>query len=62
MTPATVLTILGIVNGLITLAKDAPSVMEEARSLIAKVRPHVDAAGDEAKAALSAVQAKVTPP
>lgn len=59
MTATTILTILGIVNGLLTVAKDAPAVVEEARSLIAKVQPHVDGAGEEVKSAFSAVQAQL---
>ena len=59
MSPATILTIIGIVNGLITLAKDAPSVIEEANSLLAKIAPHVDAAGDGVKGAYSDAHAKL---
>lgn len=59
MTAATVLTILGIVNGLLTLAKDAPSVMEEARSLIAKVEPYIDGTNDEVKRQFDALKARL---
>lgn len=58
MTPATVLVILEIINGLLTAAKEAPTVLEEVRSLIAKVGPHVEDAGDAAKNAFQAVLAK----
>lgn len=59
MSIATILTIIGIVNGLITLGKDAPGVIDDAKSLLAKISPHVDAAGDDVKKALADVQAKL---
>lgn len=59
MSIATVMTILSIVNGLVSIAKNAPQVMQEARSLMDKVRPHIDATNDEAKAAFAALQAKL---
>lgn len=45
MTAATVLTILGIINGLIGVATGAPSVIAEAKSLLEKVRPYAHELG-----------------
>lgn len=45
MPVTTLLTILSIVNGLLSVAKTAPEVLTEARSLMAKVEPHIQTAG-----------------
>lgn len=60
MSVATIITILSIVNGLLSVAKDAPAVIDEAKSLLAKIAPHVDAAGDDVKQAFAKAQAKVS--
>lgn len=60
MSVATIIAILSIVNGLLSVAKDAPAVVVEAKSLLAKIAPHVDAAGDDVKAAFTAAQTKVS--
>lgn len=62
MTAATILTILGIVNGLLSVAKAVPEVMDEVHSLLAKVSPHVEAAGAEVQKAFADIQAKVPQP
>jgi len=49
MSPATVLLIINIINGLINVGKDAPTVMEEARSLVAKIQPHIATMNDEVR-------------
>lgn len=59
MSVATILTILGIINGLLSVAKDAPAVIEEAKSLLAKVKPHAEAAGDDVKQAFAKAQASL---
>jgi hypothetical protein len=41
MSLATIVTILGIVNTLLTIAKELPDVIDEAKSLLAKIEPHV---------------------
>lgn len=45
MSVATILTILSLVNGLIDVAKGAPQVAAEAKSLLSKVQPYVAEAG-----------------
>lgn len=60
MSVATIIAILSIVNGLLSVAKDAPAVVVEAKSLLAKIEPHVEAAGDDVKAAFGEAQAKVS--
>lgn len=59
MSIATIMTILSIVSGLMSVAKDAPAVIDEAKSLLAKVKPHVDAAGDDVKRAFAKAQASL---
>ena len=59
MSIATVLTILSLVNGLLSVAKDAPSVIDETKSLLAKIEPHVEAAGDDVKKAFADAVAKL---
>lgn len=59
MSPATILTIIEIIGALIKIAKDAPAVIEEAKSLRAKIAPHVDSAGDDIRRAFQDVQAQL---
>jgi hypothetical protein len=58
MSAATILTILGIVGELISIAKDAPAVIDEVKSLLAKVGPYVDEANVEVKRNFETAQAK----
>lgn len=55
---ATILTIFGIVSDLFGIAKAAPAVIDEIRSLLAKVEPFVDAAGAEIRAKFDALKAQ----
>lgn len=59
MSIATIITILSIVNGLLSVAKDAPAVIEEAKSLLAKVEPHIASASDDVKRTFVELQAKL---
>lgn len=45
MTLATALAILSAINTLISIAKGAPDVVNEAKSLLEKVRPHAQELG-----------------
>lgn len=60
MSIATIITILSIVNGLLSVAKDAPAVIDEAKSLLAKIEPHVEAGDDDVKKAFAEARAKVS--
>lgn len=62
MSPATILALIEIVNGLLTIAKTVPTVMEEVHSLLVKVSPHVDAAGADVQKAFADIEAKVAAP
>jgi hypothetical protein len=56
---STILTILSVINGLLSVAKDAPAVIEEVKSLLAKIKPHVDATSDaNVKASFADAHAK----
>jgi hypothetical protein len=59
MSIATILTIINIVNGLLTAAKEFPSLLDEARSLLAKVEPFVDQAGSAVRGEFDALKARV---
>lgn len=59
MSIATVITILSILNGLLSVAKDAPTVLAEAQSLLAKIEPHVDQLNDDAKAQFEALRLRI---
>lgn len=58
MTLATIITILGLVNGLLNVVKDAPVVIDEAKSLLAKVEPFIDQANDDIQAQFEALRAR----
>lgn len=47
MSLATVVTIFGLINTLLTIVKEVPSVLTEIQSLIAKVEPHVTGPGGD---------------
>lgn len=59
MSIATVITILSVINALLSVAKDAPAVIDEAKSLLAKVEPHVATATTEVKQQFATAQAVV---
>lgn len=59
MSVATIITILSIINGLLSVAKDAPAVIAEAKTLLAKIEPHVSAAEDSVKSAFADTHAKL---
>lgn len=60
MSVATIITILSIVNGLISIAKDEPEAADHAKTWLAKVQPHIATAGDDVKQAFAAAQVKVS--
>lgn len=51
MSAAAILTIISIVNGLVSIAKDSPAVVQHAKALLDVVRPHVQEAGVEVETA-----------
>jgi hypothetical protein len=55
----TVLLILNVVNGLLTVVKTLPTVKTEIQSLLAKISPHVNSAGKDAQAAFIAAQQRL---
>lgn len=59
MSAATILTILSIVNGLFGVVTEAPAVVDEIKSLLAKIAPHVDGTNAEVKRAFESAQAKL---
>jgi len=59
MSIATIITILEIVNGLLAVAKDAPGVIDEAKSLLAKVEPHIASANEDVQGLFGRLQARV---
>jgi len=59
MTPATILLILNIIAALFDIVKDAPAVIDEAKSLLGKIAPHVDAANAEVKRSFEAAQTRL---
>jgi len=59
MSAATILTILSIVSALFGVLKDAPAVIEEIKSLLAKVSPYVDGANAVVKQDFEAARAKL---
>jgi hypothetical protein len=59
MTAATILTILGIVSSLFGVIAEAPAVIEEIKSLLAKVQPHVDAANAEVQRSFDDAQQRL---
>jgi hypothetical protein len=57
---STILEILSLINGLIDVAKDAPIVVQDAKSLLAKIEAHVQASKDAGlKANFADTQAKL---
>lgn len=58
MAIATILTIFGILNDLFSVAKDAPAVLDEIRSLLAKIEPFVDTAGATIRVQFNALKAR----
>lgn len=59
MSAATILTILSIVSSLFGVVKDAPAVIDEIKSLLAKVQPYVDGTNAEVKRAFESAQSKL---
>jgi hypothetical protein len=59
MTAATILTILDIVSSLFGVIAEAPAVIEEIKSLLAKVQPYVDAANGEVQRAFEDAQQRL---
>lgn len=59
MSAATILTLLGIVNGLITLAKSTPAITAHAKALLATVEPYVQDAGVEVATEFVAAQQRL---
>ena len=60
MSAAAILTLIGIVNGIITFSNSAPGIVEHAKAILAVVEPHVAAAGDDVKKAFVEAQARVS--
>jgi hypothetical protein len=59
MTPADILLAINIINGLITLAKNAPGFITHAKAIVAEIQPHIDAAGDDVKKDFAAARDKL---
>ena len=59
MTAATILTILSIVSALFGVVTEAPAVVAEIKSLLAKIAPFVDGANAEVKRSFDAAQARL---
>lgn len=59
MSPATILMILSIVSSLFGVLQDAPDVIDEIKSLLAKVQPYVDCTNAEVKRTFESAQAKL---
>jgi hypothetical protein len=59
MTIATVLVILNVINGLLSVAKGLPEVQKQVQFLLETVSPHVNAAGKDAQAAFIAAQQRL---
>lgn len=47
MNLATIISILGAVSTLLGIVKEVPAVLEEAKSLLAKVEPHIAQSGGQ---------------
>lgn len=59
MSAASILTIISIVNGLVSIAKDSPAVVAHAKALLDLVQPHIQEAGVEAETAFVSAEQKL---
>lgn len=53
MSLAAIIALLGAISTLLSITKELPKVMDEAKSLLAKVRPFIEDADDDIKAEFS---------
>lgn len=59
MSAAAILTIIGIVNGLIAIAKELPEAKKQAQDWLAKIEPYIKNAGVDVETAFAQAQQKV---
>jgi peptidoglycan hydrolase CwlO-like protein len=59
MTLATIIAILGAVSTLMSIAKALPAVVDEAKSLLAKLEPYIDTANDDVRMQFESLKMRV---